>query len=242
MKSSRLSLLSVGVITTCLFSIHNADAATIIWAPTATSVSADTDISTNGTSVFAYSLGGSGTAIINTVAFVGIDTFDAVVDPGLTFTVGGNQGSNGTAFANGGNSNFTALSAEYQGILAGANFGNAQNATVNLTGLVLNQQYEIQFFSNDSRGRGDINARITTIQGTGIQVDYNDVDGNSQLGVGQFITGTFTADALTQDFVLEGASSQQINAIQLRAIPEPSSLSLLGLVGVGLLLRRRKNS
>jgi hypothetical protein len=62
--------------------------------------------------------------------------------------------------------------------------------------------------------------------------------------VGQWIKGTFTADSTSQSLQLSGALSAtdgypQINALQLRTIPEPSS-ALLGGLGLLALFRRRR--
>ena len=70
---------------------------------------------------------------------------------------------------------------------------------------------------------------------------------NVEGGVGQYVIGTFTADATTQQIVFQGegtglnGGSTQINAFQLRAIPEPASTELLGIFGVyGMCQRRRR--
>jgi hypothetical protein len=53
--------------------------------------------------------------------------------------------------------------------------------------------------------------------------------------VGQFVLGTFTADATTQSISFQGFGagtnfgSTQINAVQLRAVPEPAGLALAAL-------------
>lgn len=57
----------------------------------------------------------------------------------------------------------------------------------------------------------------------------------------QFAVGTLIASGTTQSLFAEaqGFARAHINAIQLRAIPEPS-VSLLGGLGALALLRRRK--
>ena len=67
---------------------------------------------------------------------------------------------------------------------------------------------------------------------------------NTVGGVGQYAIGTFTASGTTQPFILSetgGGFNPLINALQVRAVPEPA-LTLVGfaaVVGGSLLVRRR---
>ena len=55
------------------------------------------------------------------------------------------------------------------------------------------------------------------------------------------ITATWTADSTTFDFAaLNSAGGTQINAAQLKAVPEPASASMLGAACVVALMRRRR--
>ncbi len=58
---------------------------------------------------------------------------------------------------------------------------------------------------------------------------------------GQFVTGNFTADSTTQVVRITG-SRIGLNAVQIRIVPEPSTLALasLGVVGVGTWFGRRR--
>jgi hypothetical protein len=58
----------------------------------------------------------------------------------------------------------------------------------------------------------------------------------------QFAIGTFTANGTTQDLsaVANGFGQAHINALQVRAVPEPSSAVLISLGGIALILHRRK--
>jgi len=114
----------------------------------------------------------------------------------------------------------------------------------NLTGLTSGQQYRIQALVYD--GRGPQTGRTLEIDGATMGTYANGINGTSW-GPGLLMTGTFTADATTeQSFTIEtlettGASSgSQLNAITLYTVPEPSSAALLGLGGLALILRRRK--
>jgi hypothetical protein len=62
------------------------------------------------------------------------------------------------------------------------------------------------------------------------------------MGAGQYLTGTFTADAATQGIVFNGVTPL-FAAYQVREVPEPSTLILAGTGIIGLLLcirRKRK--
>lgn len=65
--------------------------------------------------------------------------------------------------------------------------------------------------------------------------------GGTTGNAGQFVTGTFTADATTQVVTLDsGTDGWQVNALQVRSVPEPSSsVMLLGGLGLLTMLRRR---
>ncbi|MGC8553811.1 MAG: PEP-CTERM sorting domain-containing protein [Phycisphaerae bacterium] len=70
---------------------------------------------------------------------------------------------------------------------------------------------------------------------------------STTVGGGQFATGTFTADATGSEVItIVGAAPSgtspdaQINAFQVRAVPEPASLAIFGVGAAGLLLVRRR--
>ncbi|MFC7337864.1 PEP-CTERM sorting domain-containing protein [Haloferula chungangensis] len=128
--------------------------------------------------------------------------------------------------------------------------------SIAITGLTPGQLYELQFMAIDDRGTDVRN----TIFGDGTQ-DYtasisagtagNILIRTNPAGQGSYVTGTFVADGSgNQDISIYGnrnadlsmnqvGSSAQINAFQLRAIPEPSVALLGGLGLIGLLRRRR---
>ena len=115
---------------------------------------------------------------------------------------------------------------------------------VTLSGLTPGQGYEFQLLMVEDRpGTTKPNNTIEVSQAdsgaptTGL-LDFSSA--NVQL-----VTGTFTADAITQGFdisVQPDAEGDNITlmAYQLRAVPEPSAAALLGRGGLALILRRRK--
>lgn len=59
---------------------------------------------------------------------------------------------------------------------------------------------------------------------------------------GQFAIGTFIADGTDPDLTIEGPTGgPHLTALQVRVIPEPSSIVLLGIAGLAVvfLFRRR---
>ncbi len=100
------------------------------------------------------------------------------------------------------------------------------------TGLTPTQDYLFQLLIVDDRGTNTIYVANTT--------DWNGPYDISKNAV-QLITGTFTADAATQGFriAIGGSNNVQLNAYQLRTIPEPATMGLLVLGGLVGLKRRR---
>lgn len=133
-----------------------------------------------------------------------------------------------------GNSPFVDLSFAYQELLrSGGIFGS----NVTISGLSNGTQYAIQYWANDSRVQG---ALRTMVVGGVVTLDLNSPDADG--GVGQWVSGTFTADSSTQSFSLAfGTNHTYSNAMQVRVVPEPTTLAGLGVVGAGLaaVIRRR---
>jgi dienelactone hydrolase len=173
------------------------------------------DVSTTGTSVWAYSFGASRTSVVNGVTFIGesnaVGNTDVITDLSETYTGYGN--SIGT---------FSTLAAEYQSILESGAFSSAQSTTITLSGLNIGSEYEVQFWINDSRNRSDMDSkpRTATITETSVVVDYNTAGANTNDGLGQSISGTFTANQSTMNIELNTVVPQ-LNAIQLRIMSEP---------------------
>jgi hypothetical protein len=234
-----------------------AEAANVIW--TASPGKLDTEVSTRGTQLFGYywsAAGGPATALVNTVPFALQTT--TVAPLGLNFNGSYNNVEGTDLYL----VPLTAANAGLNQILDGQNWGAEQPLTV--TGLTTGLQYELQFMVSDDRA-GFLNARNYDVS------DSNDAEGSRDIerayhstqggGVppgapagsieGKIFTGTFFADATgTQEihnWLYEGTdhtganSGSQVNAIQVRLVPEPATLSL-ALIGFGLLWHRRRLS
>ncbi len=188
----------------------------------------DAAISTTGTLLGALNVGA--TATVNTVPFTGITT-------GYTNPIAFAGGVTLDAFNGVGDGS---QSSGAPGALTFTNFftGPAPGSGyLTFTGLANLQDYELQFVMSDTRAFNlDIWGDQTTNAGASdLVVDH----GNS---ASKIVTGTFTGDATgTQSLYIEVFPDYpgHFNALQLRAVPEPSAalLSIFGLAG--LLLRRR---
>ena len=234
-----------------VFTAAWAPAAVVVWEPVST-IAGASDVSTSGTLVKAFNLGGSNTTV-NGITFTG-DNLNGVTS-GVLGTGSGSLsmqtasnvwiGNIGAVFGSA-NSPFASLSAPYQALLNTAMYAANGSATYTLQSLVIGQAYLVQFWINDSRGTGSEGRynQFTAGNFSG-NVDVN--ASNTVGGVGQFVIGTFVADATTQainvtaGFVSPSTSSViQLNGYQLRAIPEPSA-ALMVLVGMIALVWPRRS-
>jgi hypothetical protein len=206
-----------GLVIACAFalSFSSASAATITWGA-ATLISGDSDVVTSGTLVTAADIGTTGVdPTVNGVTFGGTAT------QGLS---GGTASATGFGTAGG---TFGALSDDYKELLQSGVF-SFSTMTLTLNGLTIGHNYVFQTWMNDATVAG--NGRTgNVVAGNSVTLDYNNT--NAVGGVGQFVVGTFIADANSQAITYSGGSLlNQVNAYQLRdltIVPEPSSFILL---------------
>jgi hypothetical protein len=200
-------------------------------------ISGDTNVSTDGTLVAAFNMDGPAVTV-NGVPFaaftytsfttsVSNGNFTFTESPGHILTLSG-IGSNSAPFSN--------LSANYQTLLSTAISTDENNTlTLTMSGLVAGQQYQFQWWLNVS-STGNAGGFGTTATATN-SVTLDDNTTNATGGVGQFVTGTFTAAGATQVIAFSGINSSNsptIDAFQLRAVPEPTTVTSL-VLGLGLL-------
>ncbi|MEP2774660.1 MAG: PEP-CTERM sorting domain-containing protein [Luteolibacter sp.] len=198
--------------------VGNAHAATITWGSATSVTTVTADVSNTGTTVEAFNAAAD--TVSNTLNLNGVS---------FTSTGALLNNSNGVDAFSG-----TTGNADYDQFLSNIDFGNGGNL-VSLTiggGLLVNGgQYLLQVWYADTNN-------ATRVMQFG--------DGNSNtvnlVATGQYATGTFTADGSSQTLTLDaqGFGNAHITGYQLRAIPEPSAAALLGLGGLGLILRRRR--
>jgi alpha-L-fucosidase 2 len=185
-------------------------AASIAWSPPVT-IAGDTDVSTAGASVFAYTFGTAAT--VNGVAFTAVTSTTSA--PGLTMSGWGTQ--NSSAF-NTGSAPFANLSSAYRNILVGADYISAKTTvTLTLTGLTVGNTYALQCWFSDPRSSNLYTNDLSSPGGNIVHVLENATFVTG--GLGQYAMGTFTADATTQAFTITGAGvtpNTQLNALQLR--------------------------
>lgn len=218
--------LKYSILAASLLSMAAASAATVSWSSSLYTTSGsfgetlDTGIfDTTGTELLVENIGG------------GAVTFD-----GINFAAGTTSWSG----------DFNGFHQAGQTLSQNGTYGTNTADTVSLTGLTIGHTYRVQALVYDGRGDAGIPGRTVEFDGIN-QGQYAFGQSGVTWGDGLLVTGTFTADATTQDFTIEafdGSTSKggQLNALLVHttAVPEPSSTALLGLGGLALLMRRRK--
>jgi hypothetical protein len=225
-KMKRTVIQFMGTVGCLLAFSSGAPAASITWG-VATTLVGDSDVSTNGTSVFAANFDtGAASVLVNGVTFVGGGTTTTMRNS----TLYGDHLTYDNSYLSSSPSAFTttsdpyaSLSTDYKALLDGAVYGTTDSVTKTFTlgNLTLGQQYLVQVWAQDPRsGTG----RNTTVGG--VTLANNSV--NTVGGLGQYVIGTFVADASTQDFVVSSTLGLTLNAMQVRAIVSRSlSLSVM---------------
>jgi autotransporter-associated beta strand protein len=186
-------------------------AAPITWGTPAT-IAGESDVSTTGSLVSAYSFF-NGASTVNGVNFTNgsgtaLGTYFQISTAGSTYSSFG-AGAAGTTYAN--------LTSPYKTLLTNGRYG-VKNSTVTLKSLTLGHQYAVQVWSNDSRapsGSPPAGAYVTLSGANSVNLPINSTGAAG--AVGTHSTGTFVADASTQTFTVGSSWGDcYVNAIQLR--------------------------
>jgi T5SS/PEP-CTERM-associated repeat protein/autotransporter-associated beta strand protein len=185
------------------------EAATITWG-TATTISADTDVSTNGTFVGAANPaypGYGSTTTVNGVTFTfwGVDT---AASSGI-FSFGTTISTNAYTLSA---APFGSLTSAYQALVRSGVAPSSLPLTLTISGLTDGANYEFQFWTNRSSG---ISSSLTATAGNSVNLIANTPGVEGSLG--QYVIGTFAATGTTQTVDFSG-SAPWINGLQLRLL------------------------
>ena len=243
----RLATAPLVVLTIATLASPNTHAAPIAWG-TPQTITGDSDVSTSGSLVYAYNVGPSPSVSSTvTVGGVAFQPFPIINFPATNSFTFGNvtiSESPGLVFGydvTSTSGSYGLLSPAYRALLdGGGGAGYPDTVTVSLGGLSVGQQYLFQWWASNAANI----SFVTTVTGSAtnsVTLDSNLSDAAG--GLGEFVTGTFTADGTTQDIELTGAAtSPLINAFQIRAVPEPSTciFAFAGLTCGGYSMWRRR--
>jgi hypothetical protein len=226
--------------------------AQIIWG-TATAITGPTDVSMLGTFLSGATADNSGdTDVVGDATFVHGGT-SMITLP----NVGGSDGSTSptpsATSANAANYNDLLLGCAYVGTgtdSATIVLGSASNP------LTLGSTYQVQIWDSvDYSGRtttfSDTTPTDSSIPGgDSVTLDPSIAGPTGDYGIGEYAIGTFVATGTTEDISWTSTAGSldaqfgEVNAVDLRAVPEPSTYALMfgGLGLLGLVLRRKSSS
>lgn len=216
-------------------------------------ISGDSDVRTTGSLVVAFNVGATGVSgtTVNTVPFAAF-AFPAPLSQtsGTISNVSFHETATnfylfGNNSAGSGLAPFSGLPSAYKTLLSSYGYSDSP-ATLQITvgGLTTNQQYLIQAWSSVSSTGLSGTTRFSGLNNSGSYVDLISNTTSTTGGFGQYAVGTFTATGSTLVLELNGQSNALpvINALQIRAVPEPSTyvLAAIGACIAGLMRRGKQ--
>ena len=185
-------------------------------------ITGNSDVSTNGSLIGAFNVGDTGVpgTTVNGV------TFQSFAAPGgngmsgnFTMTPGGGGVFNSNTAGGSTMPPFINLSPQYQTLLSSYVVPLFSPVTLTISGLTVGGQYQFEFWSNKS---SDMFGYQITATGGNNSISLGSNTGGAVGGLGQFVVGSFTADAVTQNISFIGdGDGGFLNAFQLRQIPVP---------------------
>jgi len=242
MRFARSNRLVVVGLLGVLGGSHIADAGKITWSGQSL-IAGDSDVSTQGSAVYAYSLGNNVTPVVNGVSFTPAVSNNG--SPNYDYSDSNVLLHNYIQYTGFGAPNAISPSSQYASLLTSAGYApNAGNDMVFTLNVTQGQSYLLELWANDARGDHVGSIETLTDSSGGAAGGLTIAEPYASGFGGTFITGTFTADSSTEVITIDGSvDEQQINAFELRnitAIPEPASGLLFGIVAAGLAVRRRQ--
>jgi len=225
------------ILAACLaVALAGADAPAAIVTLTDDVFDSDSDISTAGTLVEAYNLGWATGVTANGVLFA--------PDPGGSAFMAATGTDYDTASLYGGGAIGSMSFSETHRLLDTVEYGpGTDNSVARLDGLTPGQEYLVQVLVVDDRsGNGNVTYSFGYATPSGDATETYTLTGvDCTSSSPHVISGTFTADESSQDLHIRtsGAGNGMAAAYQLRAVPEPATMSLLVLGGLAVLKRRR---
>lgn len=203
------------------------NAAPITWGQPQTIADALSDVETDGDLVFAIDAGGKGGTLTGKngldVIFTGLQAQKGGTSTGNFATRFSDQSKSKGLFG-GAKNDYAAIIdlGFFAGLAVQGGLDEYQNHadSVTLTNLTVGQKYLVQYWVQDSQRHPG----FSTVLDDQAKL-LLDTDKRGDTNYGQFVVGTFTADATTQNISVRGYihnelnnGRAQLNAIQLRAL------------------------